>query len=90
MKTFTTEMQIGLFVAAATAFQSIVTRVPTDPPALAAIGLLTAALAPPHEELAAYLAATGHPPIDQESFAAMLAAAQGFALTVATLGETQH
>ena len=90
MKTIDTSSQCGLFSAAAAAFQSIVTREPADPAGLAAIGLITAALAPTYQELADHLAATGHPPIDQEGYEAMLASARGFTLTVATAGETQH
>lgn len=90
MKNLETPLQVGLFAAAATAFHAIVTRVPADPAGLAAIGLITAAIAPTYEELAAHHAAAGLPPIDERGYQEMLAAARAFAGTVATAGEVQH
>lgn len=90
MKTFDTEMQLELLAAAGTAFAAVKRLDPPDPKALAACGLLTAAVAPTFEEFWAYTMTQGLPRPDAEQYAAMLASAQRFAATVLETGETQH
>lgn len=85
-----TRDQVQLLAAAATAFDTIVRLNPPDRHALAAIGLLTAALAPSYQELVAHHAAAGYPAPDEKGYAEMLAAARGFAITVVTAGEVQN
>ena len=90
MKSLTLEMQLSLFAAAGSAFAAVSRLSPPDPKALAACGLLTAALAPTFLEYAGWCAANGLPKPDAKEFAAMLAASQRFAASVLGSGETQH
>lgn len=85
-----TPVQIGAFAAAGEVFATIARLDPTNARALAAAGTVVAVLAPTYEELAQHHAAAGLPPIPEADYTAMLASARGFALTVATSGETQH
>lgn len=85
-----TTTQLQLLAAAGTAFAAVKRLTPPDPKALAAVGLLTAALAPTLEEFDAWAVQNGQPRPDPAAYTAMLASARGFALTVATSGETQH
>ncbi len=90
MKTMTTETQLQLLAAAGTAFAAVKRLDPPDHAALAACGLLTAAVAPTFEELWAYSVANGLPRPDAKDYSEMLAAAQRFAASVLEAGETQH
>lgn len=90
MLTLDTAVHVGAFGAASEAFAAVARLTPPDPRALAAAGTVVALLAPQFQELADFRAAAGLPPIDQESYDAMLAAARGFALTVATAGQREH
>jgi len=90
MKTTDTPLQLGLFAAAGHLFRAAASAPAPDPRALTAAGLLTASLAPTYQELVAHHAAVGLPPIDEQSYEEMLASARGFALGVATAGETSH
>lgn len=90
MKTLETEEQLALFAATGTAFAAIKRLDPPDAQALAACGLLAAALAPTYEELWAYSVAHGLPKPDAAQYAEMKAAAQRFTATVLEAGETQH
>lgn len=90
MLTLDTPTQVGAFSAAAEAFAAVSRLTPPDPRALAAAGTVAALLAPTYQELAGYRAERGLPPIAEADYLEMLRSAQGFALSVATAGETEH
>ena len=90
MKEFSTNLQMGLFHAAGITFAAVQRLNPAAPGELAAAGLLTAALAPTFEEFRDHMVSQGRPTPDPKQYAEMLESARGFALTVATAGETQH
>ena len=80
MKAIDTTTQLLLFNAAGTAFAAVARLSPPDPEALVACGFLSAELAPTLEELDAWATANGQPRPDAAAYAAMLEAAQRFAL----------
>ena len=90
MKELSATLRMGLFHAAAVTFAAVQRLRPPAPGELAAAGLLAAALAPSYEEFRQHMVAQGRPTPDPNEFAEMLAAAQSFAVTVASAGEVQH
>lgn len=90
MLTLDTPVQVGAFSAAAEAFAAVSRLTPPDPRALAAAGTVVALLAPSYQDLSAFRAAAGLAPIEENDYVEMLRSAQGFALSVATAGETEH